>query len=144
MSKRNALYPSDLSASPILGVVGQSNPVEIPTELLRLAMNHHATRDARTSYFDASIFGEAAWDILLALYIAQGRGYSMKVSDACYEARVPPTTALRWLDHLVQTGMVERRENAMDSRSVLVRITPAAAIQMNQYLRRTAAILSRS
>ena len=30
MSKRNALYPSDLSASPVLGVVGQANPVEIP------------------------------------------------------------------------------------------------------------------
>ena len=58
----------------------------------------------------------------------------MKVSDACFEARVPSTTALRWLDHLESAGLIDRRENAIDRRSILVEISGQGIARMSEYL----------
>lgn len=143
MVKHSKITAGDFSPVPFRTFVGGAAKVEIPNDLLRVAMHTLATREARTTFFDAGMFGEGAWDMLLALYIAYGRGYAMKVSDACNEARVPPTTALRWLDYLVETGLVTRKKNIADARSQLVEITSEAALQMNQYLQRAAAILAR-
>ncbi|QIK95816.1 winged helix DNA-binding protein [Sphingomonas sp. HDW15A] len=102
-----------------------------------------ATRDERSKFFEPHLFGEAGWDMLLAAYIAHGRGYRLKVSDACYESRVPVTTALRWLDHIERAGLVERRKNTVDRRSLLVSITPKGVTKMNDYLQAAAETLSR-
>jgi DNA-binding MarR family transcriptional regulator len=116
---------------------------DIPADLLRVALNMQLAREERTRFFERDLFGEAGWDILLAVYIAHGRGYRMKVSDACFEARVPGTTALRWLEHVVRTGLVRRVENSFDRRSSLVSITDQGIAQLNKYLSEVKAILSR-
>ena len=116
---------------------------DIPPDLLRLAMNMQSTRDERRKYFDPHLFGEAGWDMLLATYIAHGRRYQLKVSDACYESRVPVSTALRWLEHIERAGLVERRQNTVDRRSLLVSITREGIAKMNDYLRAAATTMSR-
>ena len=45
-------------------------------------------------------FGEPAWDILLILYVSDGRAFSIKkLSD---QAGLAPTTTLRWVEYLVE------------------------------------------
>lgn len=117
--------------------------LDIPEHLLRLATNLKQAREERDRYFVREMFGEAGWDILLALYVARGRGYRMKVSDACFEARVPSTTALRWLEHLENAGLIERRVNAIDRRSTLVEISGQGVARMSEYLSVAAKALSR-
>ena len=117
--------------------------LDIPADLLRVATNLKMAREERDRYFASEMFGEAGWDILLALYIARGRGYRMKVSDACFEARVPSTTALRWLEHLGDAGLIERRSNAIDKRSTLVEISAQGIARMSEYLTIAAKALSR-
>ena len=118
--------------------------VDVPRDLLIIAMNVKAARDDRRLYLDPCIFGEAAWDMLLALYIACGRGYRLCVSNACFESGVPQTTALRWLDYLVKTGLAEKRQNAMDNRSAWVLLTAQGLTHMTDYLTHAADRLSRT
>ena len=117
--------------------------LEIPEHLLRLAANLKLAREERDRYFASELFGEAGWDILLALYIARGRGYRLKVGDACFEARVPTTTALRWLEHIETAGLIERRSNAIDKRSTLVELSRDGTARMNEYLTVAAKVMSR-
>lgn len=134
------IYPSDFSDAPVRGLVGRSERVEIPPSLLRVATRIHALREARFSHFDDDLFGEPAWDILLALYIAQGRGFSMKTTEVCAESKSPQTTALRWLEHLERSGLVVRRQNPHRMNSSLVEITEKAALELNRYLAKASAI----
>ena len=71
---------------------------------------------------------------MLALYIAEGEGCRLKVSDLCNESGVPPTTALRWIDRLVQLKMVRRRPHPLDARAIFVEIDADTTRKMNGYL----------
>jgi hypothetical protein len=130
----NLTHPRDYSTG---------NWQQIPTPLLELAVKIHESRTIRGGFFSDDVLGEAPWNMLLALYIARGRGYRLKVSDACYESQVPATTALRWIEHLVNEGWAERRPNHLDARSFLVEITEEGVRRMTAYLGRTSEILSR-
>jgi DNA-binding MarR family transcriptional regulator len=114
----------------------------IPPEHLETALKIQAARESRTRFFDSYLFGEPGWDILLALYIAQARGYRLKVSDACFEARVPATTALRWLEFVEEAGLASRRDNALDRRSSFVELTALGVERVDGYLKEATKILS--
>lgn len=103
-----------------------------------------STRLARLRIFERDLFGEPAWDILLGLYIARGGGYALSVTDACSEAPVPKTTALRWLEYLCTQGLAVKRDNRMDQRSTLVEISRQGITRMNTYLSEVVPVLSRS
>lgn len=106
----------------------------IPAHLVDLACKIREARTKRREHFGDEMFGEAAWEMLLALYIARGRGYRLKVSNACFESGAPSTTALRWLDHLIETNMAEKHSNFLDARSLLVELTDEGVARMNRYL----------
>jgi DNA-binding MarR family transcriptional regulator len=136
MFEGHKFYPPNFSTGPVRGIAGRSEDTEIPHVLLRIAMRLNALRESRVEFFSADMFGEAAWDMLLALYIAQGRGYTMKVSDVCAESRCPQTTALRWLKYLEDEGLAAKRPNPFHNGSSMVEITAAGAERLNRYLAR--------
>lgn len=107
---------------------------DIAPDLLCLALDLKTSREQRSYFFAPEMFGEAGWDMLLALYIARGRGYRLKISDACFESRVPASTALRWLDFLERSDLVERQGSPLDRRTVMVDLSSKAVGQMNDYL----------
>lgn len=107
---------------------------DIAPDLLRLALDLKNNRERRSHFFPPELFGEAGWNLLLALYIARGRGYRLKISEVCFESRVPATTVLRWLDVLEQSDLVERRESPLDRRTVLLDLSGSGVAQMNNYL----------
>lgn len=130
-------------SSPELGPAPTS-PGGIPIGLLEFAAALHTERGQRSWNLEPSIFGEPAWDLLLALYVAHGRGYTMKVTDACQESRVPPTTSLRWIDALGKLGYVARSNHPLDRRVQIVRLTPEAIEQMGAHLKRSLDIFARA
>ena len=92
-------------------------------------------RQARQKHFPPSIFGEPAWDILLILYVSDGRAFSIKkLSD---RSGLPPTTALRWVDYLAQQRLVARDAHPTDLRTIVVRLTDAAEKTLNSYFAET-------
>ncbi len=101
---------------------------------LKLAEHIIKQRARRGEFFGPEIFGEAGWDMLLAVYISHGRGYRLNVSHVCFESGAPQTTALRWLDHIEREGLVERRKSLNDGRTAIVTMTPQGIDRMNRYL----------
>jgi DNA-binding transcriptional ArsR family regulator len=79
-------------------------------------------------------FADPAWDMLLDLMAARLEGRQVAVSSLCIAAAVPPTTALRWIKTLTETGILERIADPQDGRRVFIRLSDAAAEAMGEYL----------
>lgn len=96
------------------------------------AMANYDARRERDSFFPEGLFADPAWDILLDLYVARYLGKPIGVSSACVGASVPQTTGLRWLERLVDLGLVSRSRR--DGRSITVRLTEETADRMTDLL----------
>jgi hypothetical protein len=72
-------------------------------------------RRMRERYFPPDLFADPAWDILLDLKAARQEGQHVSVSSLCIAAAVPPTTALRWITAMTESGMLVRRQDPADA-----------------------------
>ena len=105
-----------------------------PDQLLILAKRFRDFRIRRHEFFEAELFGEPGWDILLSLYIGLKEGYRQKVSSVCNESGVADTTAIRWIETLRELGLIDRRRNPIDARSTFIELTPLGAEKMDRLL----------
>ena len=94
----------------------------------RLRRNHH---------FDAALFADPAWDMMLDLFIAEAEGRETPVMNLCLSSQVPETTTLRWVKTLEHAGIVIRRKDEHDQRRVLIRLSSEAAKSLAAYLDET-------
>lgn len=104
-------------------------------EILVLAKATYDDRRSRMTYFRSDLFREPGWDILLDLFIQQRVGTRISVTAACIGSGAATTTALRYLNLLIEDGLVEREGDPTDSRRSWLRLTPRAAEIMTEYLR---------
>lgn len=91
-------------------------------------------RRLRDRFFDASLFADPAWDMLLDLMAARLEGVQVAVSSLCIAAAVPPTTALRWIKLMTDNGLFERVSDPVDGRRVFIRLSDNSAEAMTRYL----------
>lgn len=101
---------------------------------LVLARNLWKQRRLRTQWFGNVEFGEPAWDMLLDLYAAQRSGRRVSISSLCIASGVPPTTALRWIQKMIDDGVFRREADLNDGRRFFVRLSPEATRAMDSYL----------
>lgn len=101
----------------------QDQTSEERRQLLRAILRF---RVGRERIFGGDLFGEPAWDMLLELYEAELRGKEESVTSLCIGARVPATTALRWLRTLEVRGWVERRPDQRDRRRSFIHLADKA------------------
>jgi DNA-binding MarR family transcriptional regulator len=90
-------------------------------------------RQMRTRFFDAQLFADPAWDILLDLTAARAERTRVSVTSLCIASGVPPTTALRWIGQMTQAGLLERVEDESDRRRAFIALSNAAADGMARY-----------
>ena len=90
-------------------------------------------RRLRTRYFDAELFADPAWDMLLDLVQAEIDQLRVPVSSLCIAAAVPATTALRWIKTMTDSGLFLRRADPHDGRRVFVEMAPATSLAMRRY-----------
>jgi len=107
--------------------------------LVEEARKTFANRAQRSRFFSGIMFGEAAWDMLLALYVTELSEARHTVSGLVDLSGVPQTTALRWLNYLEQEQLVARRPNPLDGRVFFVEITAKAREALDAYFSETAA-----
>ena len=93
-------------------------------------------RRARDRILDSELFGEPAWDMLLALYALPARGFLMTVKTLSCSANVPITTGHRWQKTLTAEGLIERGPQGVDHRNQIVRLTPKGRALLDEYLTR--------
>lgn len=87
-------------------------------------------------------FADPAWDLLLDLYVATVEDRPLAVGDACVGARVPQTTALRWIDQLERMGKIKRSADPADRRRTLVSLTDTQLSVMDRFFRSLGDVLS--
>lgn len=91
-------------------------------------------RRLRDNYFDAGLFADPAWDILLDLMAARIEGVQVSVSSLCIAAAVPATTALRWIGTMTESGLLVRQHDPDDARRVFIALSMETAANLYQYL----------
>lgn len=82
----------------------------------------------------SELFGEPSWDILLDLFIAQGRERPVSVSSACIASTTPQSTALRYVGLLEKVGLVRRAKDPRDGRRQYLELTETGLSNMEAYL----------
>ena len=81
------------------------------------------TRRLREQYLGEGLFADPAWDILLDLFASELEQHRVSVSSLCIAAAVPPTTALRWVTAMIESGLLERRPDPLDRRRAFVALS---------------------
>ncbi len=90
-------------------------------------------RQLRGRFFDADLFADPAWDMLLDLTAARVEHVRVSVTSLCIASGVPPTTALRWISQLTAAGLLERIEDETDRRRAFIQLTDKAVDGMSRY-----------
>jgi hypothetical protein len=90
-------------------------------------------RQLRAKFFDAELFADPAWDMLLDLTAARAEHTRVSVTSLCIASGVPPTTALRWIGQMTQSGLLERVEDESDRRRAFIALSDPAADGMARY-----------
>jgi len=90
-------------------------------------------RQLRGRFLDPELFADPAWDMLLDLTAAAGEKVRVSVSSLCIAAAVPPTTALRWIRQMIETGLLARIEDRQDRRRAFIVLTERARTAMAGY-----------
>lgn len=88
----------------------------------------------RDRVFGDDMFFDPAWNMLLDLYVSEGHGALVSVSSLCIAAKVPATTALRWLAMLEKRALIVRRADAQDRRRSFLFLTDEAKAKLETAL----------
>jgi hypothetical protein len=92
-------------------------------------------RRMRGDFLPPDLFADPAWDMLLDLMASRLEKKRVAVSSLCIAAAVPPTTALRWIKMLTDSGLFVRTADPQDGRRVFIELSDQAAAQLGAYLR---------
>ena len=112
----------------------QSGPVVTPCkDRAGFADRVYRCRRLRSRYFAEHLFADPAWDILLLLYSLQPSGRQVSISAVCSSAGVPESTGHRWIEKLIQTGMVAREKHPKDRRVNWVRLSDGTVERLDAY-----------
>lgn len=104
-------------------------------DIVHFACKIYDERRRRDKIFaDHNIFGEPAWDMLLALFCLPARGENLCVSALTMASGRPQTTGLRYEGILRQKGLIERVIPKFDRRKEFVRLTQSGRDLMVRFL----------
>ena len=130
----SALTPAQLSTMPQKPATSPSPSHE---QLLQLATWMFHSRKRRNEFFHPGLFGEAAWDVMLALYIMDQGRPRHSIAEISRVAGVPTATMLRWLQTLEDQGLTCRQRHPHDRRSAMVGLAAKGRDAIETYLSET-------
>lgn len=79
----------------------------------------YAGRRIRDGIFPQGVFSEPAWDIMLALFLADRSGKAINVETVFPECHIPRSTGNRHVAHLIELGLVEMRDAGPEQSATL-------------------------
>jgi hypothetical protein len=121
-------------------VIAPSGPrARVDAAFIRMLLR---TRRLRAHFFRADLFADPVWDMLLDLLATRLEGKQVAVSSLCIAAAVPPTTALRWIGVLTESGMVVRVADRSDGRRVYIELAEPTAHALCAWLQEARRMLT--
>jgi len=97
------------------------------------AKYQYESRRVRERFFEKKIFGEPAWDMLLELYAGELNDEKISTTNLILSSSAPNSTALRWIKHLEDAGLVTKQSSHLDGRVQYQRITKNGFESMTKY-----------
>lgn len=92
------------------------------------------SRRVRKRYFRTDLFGEPAWEILLALYITELAATRLSISMLAEWIEAPLSTVLRWVRTLEEDSLIGRVDHPTDRRIVFIRLLDKGRKALDAYL----------
>ena len=121
-----------------------SSDADIPVEagqaedetlhVLRVIQSIIKSHELRERFIDANLLSDATWNILLELTAAKLEGKSVPINNACIAAKVSPTTGLRHIKVLLDSGLVRQWKDPHDRRRTLLELEDHALAVMRGYI----------
>ena len=93
-----------------------------------------SSRLVRERYFHRDLFGEPAWEILLALYVIEDSGARFTISKLAECISAPLSTVVRWVKTLEEQSLVSRVNHPTDRRIIFIRLLDKGRKALNDYL----------
>jgi DNA-binding MarR family transcriptional regulator len=90
---------------------------------LKLRSAELMLRRVRDKYFPEGYFASSMWDILIEIDCAARQGQKYSASEVGLDAKIPLTTALRYLAILESDGMILRTNDPANRRRTFVSLT---------------------
>jgi|SRR5579872_1194477 len=110
-----------------------ANHRENEENLLKAARSIVEMQKLRRRYFPAAMFGEPAWDILLAVYLASAKS-DRTIDRLANSSGAPISTAIRWLRYLEAEGLVMLDASVHDPAQKQVYLTDKANRSLRLFL----------
>lgn len=112
------------------GNIHGSFALELDADHSNMVLSEIKERSRRRQHFPTVEFADPAWDILLDLYHAELRQFRVSKTSLCIAANVPPTTALRWIDKMVEDGVLCSARDPLDARRVFMSLSNEMSLAM--------------
>lgn len=103
-------------------------------KLAQVATRMRAISRRRCRHLSGEWFGEPAWEMLLELFIQFAGGARVSTKCLVIASGAPDTTALRVIDRLVESGLVERAPSQTDKRVTLINLTREGVVAVGMVL----------
>jgi hypothetical protein len=108
------------------------SPGEAGISLHAVADRLYSDRRKRDEYFPPGLFGEPAWDLLLALFVAREDGRELSMAEAFAAAGTDAAAGAAVIRKLESEDLVERSEPDGGT----IRLTERAVERLSDYLAR--------
>jgi predicted transcriptional regulator len=128
----SVILPSDLNEQGTESALHATKTLPDP-RLLRRVIKQRAYR---ATYFPDGLFADPAWDMLLDLAAAQAEFRQVSITSLCLASGVPGTTALRYVELLISTGLCARRPDTTDRRRTWITLTDRGVKAVAAYFHR--------
>ena len=114
--------------------VGMRSNRKADSQRVALAREMFEERRIRPQIFnDSSMFGEGAWDILLALFVAEhSQDYAIS-AQSLLASEAPVSTTQRWVSYLRSVGFVSPSTEGAPLTTESLRLLPKARAMLNTY-----------
>lgn len=107
-------------------------PVELSTWLMARELIHH--RRQRRRFFSTMVFGEPAWEMLLALFAHTPGEEGMTAEKLISSVEVPASVGKRWIDYLERERLLVRHAAGADEATSVISLTPEAEARLTSYI----------
>lgn len=95
-------------------------------------------RRTRDTFFNDDLFGEPAWDIMLALMIARIDKREMRISELAEVTHSPGSVTLEHVKALARAHLIERYDDGDDTDDFHISLSSEAARRLAELYRATA------
>lgn len=118
---------------PLTGTVG-TGAAPVDPELTEAAYRLARSRALLARQLPRGLVRNAAWDVLLELFIAEAEGRSVGMTEILQTTGETSSTTLRLIDRLEDLDLVERKSDARDRRRKTVRLSASGLAAMSEGL----------